>query len=181
MSRIGKSDSQANAEALARRGTTYADEHAASWQVRFNRPSHETRSLRDLVRDLRRAYADEVPSRIHVHETDAGGDPAWSPEFTRYITAGDGATDRRDAGTTEIYVTPFRACLDTMSRATDPSSQKRATLVQLCIVGDASPIEAAMAMGVPAWCAKVVAKDALEVFMRRLSDIRLDLRTERVA
>ena len=53
--------------------------------------------------------------------------------------------------------------------------------MQLCIVGDASPIEAAMAMGVPAWCAKVVAKDALEVFMRRLSDIRLDLRTERVA
>lgn len=178
---IHKSEAQANAEALARRSSTYADEHAASWRVAFERPTHEQRRLRDLVRDLRKAYADEVPSRLHVHETDAGGDPAWSPEFMRYLTASDYATDVRDkASDTEVYLTPFRACMASMEQSPDEATRRRATMVYDVIAGR-GPVEAAMMAGVPEWCAKDVAEKALNVFWRRLSAVRLDLRAEKVA
>jgi hypothetical protein len=145
--------------------------------VKFDRRA-APRDLRDLVRQLRRAYADEVPTRIHVHQTDAGGDPAWSPEFTRYLVASDGATERDD----NVYLTPFRAALAAMRRSSDPTTLNRAVLVARVVLSDHAPAEAAISMGVPDWCAKTVAADALRVFWDRLSDVRLDLhRTETAA
>jgi len=175
-----KSDAQANAEALARRSSTYADEHAASWQVRFNRPSHERRSLRDLVRDLRRAYADEVPSRMHVHDVDGGGTPALSPEFKAYLYGSDTATDRHDDGTTEVFVTAFRAALLAMF-GHSPAMAQRGKLVEAVVITGLGPLDAAIALGVPDWCAKDVAEKSLDIFWKRLSDVKLDLREQPAA
>lgn len=173
MTRIGKSEAQSIAEARSR---TYADDHALSITVKFDRPSHEPRSLREYVRTLRKAYADEVPTRLHSHETDEGGDPAWSPEFTRYLTGSDFTTDRADVGATEVYVTPFRACMAAMTRSSDEATRRRAAIIRHSVMGDSGPVEAAMIEGVPEWCAKIVAREAHAVFWRRLSDVRLDLR-----
>ena len=176
-----KSDAQANAEALARRSSTYADQHAASWQVRFNRPSHERRSLRDLVRDLRRAYADEVPSRMHVHDVDGGGTPALSPEFKAYLMGPDDATDKRDDGTTEILWWPFRTALQKMLAETDAGMVQRARLTEAVVVTGLGPIDAAIALGVPDWAARDVAEKSLEIFWKRLSDVKLYLREQPAA
>jgi len=175
---LGPSDSQANADALARRSATYADEHAKSWEVRFDRPSHEPRDLRELVRCLRRAYADEVPARMHTAQVDAGGTPAYAPEFARYLYGSDFATDQHDEAATETYLTPFRRALASMDVAADEGTRRRAWIVGHVVLGDAGPAEAAMIEGVPEWCAKDVAEKALSVFWRRLSDVRLDLRRE---
>lgn len=149
-----KSDAQANAEALARRSTTYADEHAASWLVRFDRPTHEPTSLRGYVRELRDAYEAEVP-KVHQHAIDGGGTPAYTPRFEAWL-------DGQDDG-------PFRSCLRGMWRAKDIRTQHRARIVYRAIVGGWSAGEAAMSEGVPDWCADTVAFDALRVTWRRYS------------
>lgn len=169
-----KSDAQANAEALARRSATYADEHAVSWDVKFDRRPPD--NLRELVHTLRRAYADEVPTRLHTADVDGGGTPAFAPEFARYLFGSDFATDQADEGASEVYLTPFRRCLAAMDAAGDEATRRRAYIVAHVTVGDSGPVEAAMIEGVPEWCAKLVAQDALSVFWRRLSDVRLDLR-----
>jgi len=177
-----KSDAQANAEALGRdlriheRSATYAAEHASSWQVRFDRPTHEPRTLRELVRALRTAYAEEVPSRLHNRDTDEGGHPAWTPEFTRYLAGADAATDRGDGGTTEVYLTPFRACMAGMMRSSDEATRKRAAIVGHVTITGLGPAEGAMLEGVPEWDAKASAHRALQLYWRRLSGVRLDLR-----
>lgn len=171
---IGASEAQSTAEALSRREATYADEHAASWEVRFDR--QEPHNLRDLVRDLRRCYADEVPTRIHTAEVDAGGTPAYAPEFARYLYGSDFATDQHDEGSAEVYLTPFRRALAAMDGAASEGARRRAYIVGHIVIGDSGPAEAAMIEGVPEWCAKEVAERALRIFWRRLSDVRLDLR-----
>jgi hypothetical protein len=175
-----KSDSQSNAEALARRNATYADEHAASWELRMDRPSREPKSLRGLVAEIRSAYADEMPTRIHVHDVDGGGTPAYSPEFKRYLYGSDFATDRETEGT-ETYLTPFRAALAGMERAQDEGTRRRAAIVGHVTFAAMGPLEAAMIEGVPEWCARDVALRALGVFWRRLSDVRIDLRKSETA
>ena len=178
MTRARISEAQANAEALTRRSSTYADDHAKSWEVRFDR--QPPRSLRQLVRDLRRACADEVPTRIHSRDTDEGGDPAWAPEFTRYITGSDFATDRGDDGSTEVYLTPYRAAIAAMRNGKDEATRRRCAIVEHVVAGS-DPVEAAMIEGVPEWCAKDVAIRALGIFWVRYSDVRLDLRRTETA
>jgi hypothetical protein len=146
------SESQANALALDKRSRTYADEHAKSWEVRFDRPSHEPTSLRGYVRELRDAYEAEVP-RVHSHDIDAGGTPALTPRFEAWL-------DDQDSG-------PFRTMLRGMERGKDERTQRRARIVYHAIVGGFSAGEAAVAEGVPDWCADTVAYDALQVAWRR--------------
>lgn len=164
-----KSDAQANAEAQR----TYADEHARSWQVRMDRPSREPSSLRELVRDLRRAYADEMPTRMHTHDVDGGGTPAYAPEFARHLFGSARGTVAD--GSLEVYLTPFAAALDGMHRAQDEGTRHRAAIVVHVVLTGVGPIEAARMEDVPEWCAKDVATRALSVFWRRLCDVRLDL------
>ena len=159
-----RSEAQANAEALARRSATYADEHAASWQVRFDRPTHEPRSLRGYVNELRDAYEAECPTRLHRHDVDGGGTPAFTAAFALWLWGSPHAIDQE----TGAYITPFRACLAGMQRSPDEASRKRSAIVGRTIIGGVSAVEAAIAEGVPDWCAKVVARDALAVTWRRL-------------
>lgn len=164
----------ANAEALARRSAGYAGEHASSWQRRFDRPSHEPRSLHGYVAELREAYAAEIPSRIHVHDVDAGGTPAFAPAFAAWLYGSPFATD--DTG---AYTAPLRACLAAMGRG-DESSRKRAAVAGRVVLG-AGPVEAAIAEGVPDWCARVVALEALRTTWRRLGHAPLALPKREVA
>lgn len=174
LDRVSESHSRAMREA------PYTEAHRNSYTLKMERTSPPD-TLRELVHDLRKAYADEVPTRLHSHDTDAGGDPAWSPEFTRYLTGSDFSTDRRDEGTTEVYLTPFRACMAGMERSSDESTRRRAAIVGHVTFGNFGPVESAMMEGVPEWCAKIVARDAHSVFWRRLSDVRLDLRQKEPA
>lgn len=165
MTRIArKSDSQANAEALARRSSTYADEHASSWQVRFDRKANEPTGLGGYVKELRAAYADEMPERMHRHDVDGGGTPALSAEMSALLYGSPFATDDED-----FYRYPFRACLQGMTRANSDEMHKRARIAAHVAIGGMSAVEAAITEGVPAWCAKIVATDALRVTWRRLS------------
>lgn len=172
MSRLDRT-SESQARALYER--PYTEAHRNSYTLKMQRTDPPA-TLRDLVRDLRTAYADEVPSRIHSRDTDAGGDPAWSPEFTRYLTGSDFATDTRDEGTTEVYLTPFRACISAMGRSSDEATRRRAAIVGHITFGNFGPVEAAMMEGAPEWDAKSCAQRSLELFWKRLSDVRLDLR-----
>lgn len=151
--RAHKSDSQANAEALARRTATYADEHAASWQVRFDRPTHEPKSLRGYVNELRDAYEAECPSRLHRHDVDGGGTPAFTVAFEAWL-------DGTDRG-------PFRDCIRGMARSGDERTRRRASIVGRLIIGGISAVDAATQDGVPSWCAEIVAYDAVRVAWRR--------------
>ena len=166
--------SEAQSAALAMRDAPYTEANRTSyvWTMQRTDPPAD---LRTVVYQLRKAYADEVPTRIHVHETDAGGDPAWSPEFTRYLTGSDMAVDRKDDGTTEVYTTPFRAALSGMSGIMRPR------IVERVVVAGLGPGDAAKAEGVPDEVAMIVADSILRTFWRRLSAVRLDMRPERVA
>lgn len=164
-----RSEAQANAEALARRSASYADEHAASWQVRFDRPTHEPLSLRGYVRELRDAYEAECPTRLHRHDVDGGGTPAFTAAFSAWLWGSPFAIDQE----TGAWNTPFRACVAGMIRSSDERTRRRAAIAGRAIVGGVTPLEAAIAEGVPSWCAEIVALDALTVTWRRLTSAPL--------
>jgi hypothetical protein len=54
-------------------------------------------------------------------------------------------------------------------------SHKRAAIVQHVTIGAQSPVEAAIAEGVPSWCARLVAEDALRAFLHSMSDMKFHL------
>lgn len=191
------SDAELNARAVANRGRTYAAEHAASMSIAWQRTSHRGKALRDLVRLVRRAASDEVPLRLHEapEHVDAGGAPEMTPAFVQYLDAPQATTERahpfagegracdrcdvlaefhEEPALLAEFRTPYRAALSHLASAGDETSRKRAAIVS-AVAGGQGPAEAAIAAGVPAWCAKVVAADALVVFCDRLSDLRLRL------
>lgn len=171
--------SEAQSTALYQRETPYTEAHRNSWSLKMQRTRPPR--PRELLHLLRQAYADEVPARIHSHDTDGGGDPAWSPEFTRYLTGSDFSTDRNDVGTTEVYATPFRACMASMSRSAHEGTRRRAAIVFRAVVAGDDLSTAAMIEGSPEWDAPACGARALELFWTRLSDIRLDLRQTETA
>lgn len=166
-----KSIAQASAEAMDRRLGTFADENAASLRVRFDRPSHEPKGLRGYVNELRDAYADECPTRMHRHDVDAGGTPAFTAAFEAWLWGSPFTVDE-DSG---AYSTPLRACLAGMQRSADERTRKRAAITGRTIIGGVSATEAAITEGVPEWCAEVVAENALRVTWRRLSSSPMPL------
>jgi hypothetical protein len=58
------------------------------------------------------------------------------------------------------------------------AEHRRAAVVSHVSIGSQGPVEAAMAEGVPAWCAKVVAEDALRSFLRSMTDLRLHVQRQ---
>lgn len=131
MTRIDrKSEAQANADALVRRTSTFATEHAVSWQVRMDRPSHEPTTLRGYVNELRDAYAAEVPARIHVHSLDGGGTPAFSRAMELFLFAPDDGTDSEDN-----YRAPTRAALRAMRCSPDEATRMDEAIVRRVVCG----------------------------------------------
>jgi hypothetical protein len=176
---IGKSDAQSNAEALAARGLPYTAASQVSFRLKWDWHRREPRDLREAVRMARQAYQEEVP--VKLHDTDIGpdGTPRMSARAEGYIFGSPTASDapRDEPALVSYYLAPFRATLSGMERG-DEATRKRAAVVSHITIGSQGPQEAAISEGVPAWCAKLVAYDALSAFLRRLTDVKLDLRRE---
>jgi hypothetical protein len=176
------SDSQANAEALARRERTYSEASGVSFRVNWDWHNREPRDLREAVRMARQAYADEVPARLHSHDLADDGTPKMTPQAEGYIFGSETAGEERRTPdeappALDFYRTPFRACLANLER----SSPRRAAIVSHVTIGSLSPVEAAMREGVPTWCAKEVAESTLRAFLRNLTDVKVHLPREDAA
>lgn len=185
---IGPSEaqSQANAEALARRGSPYTAASEVSFRVQWDHHRREPEDLRDCVRQARRAYSDEVPSKLHSGaELAQDGTPKMTAKAEGYIFGSDPQADDavRNAETGErdlmgYHFTPFRAALDRMAHGAEPE-RKRAAIVSHVTIGSQGAQEAAIKEGVPSWCAKLVAEDALRGFLRSMTDIAIHARRQR--
>lgn len=174
----GISEAQANAEALARRSAPYAQASATSFRVAWDWHKREPADLREAVRMVRKAYQDEVPTKLHEAAIGDDGTPRMTPRAEGYIFGSETADDAgRDPETGQrdmigYYRSPFRARLAEMGRG-DSASQKRSAIVSHVTIGQMGPVDAAVLEGVPQWCAKVVAEDAIRAFLRSLSDIKV--------
>ena len=179
----GKSDSQANADALERRAAPFAPENRTSAGMAYDwRRRQAPRDLRDAVRLVRKAYQDEVPTKLHESGLADDGTPAMTAKAEAYIF---GSATWTDAGKGEsplvsYFLTPFRATLDGMERHPSESTRKRAAIVRHVTIGSQAPEQAALIEGVPSWCSRLVAFDALTTFLRCLSDVKVNV-TEAVA
>ena len=187
MSITSKSEAQANAEALHRRSAPYTDAQRASVRVQWDIRNREPQTLRDAVRAVRRAYSDEVPTKLHEgpDSIGEGGTPKMTPRAEGYLFGDPRADDAaRDPETGErdlvgYHHAPFRARLADMEQG-NLTDRKRAAIVRHVAIGSRNPADSAQAEGVPLWCAKVVAEDALRVFLRGLSDLRVHAPLENV-
>ena len=171
------SESQINADTLANRGRTYADSNAVSFRMSWDANRRVPRDLRDAVRLIRRAYQDEVPTKLHESGLADDGTPKMTAKAEAYIFGSPTWTDAGKGETplVSFYVTPFRATLDEMERHHAESVRKRAAIVRHVTIGSQSPDQAAITEGVPAWCSRDVAFDALATFLRMLSDMRVNV------
>ena len=178
-----RSDSQANAEALQRRERTYSAASDASFRVAWDWHRREPKDLREAVRMVRKAYADEVPTKLHEHQIGEGGTPQMTAAAVRYLDS-PGATDAGrptegvDAPLVSHYLTPFKAALDRLSHGA-PAERRRAAIVSHITIGSQSPVDAALAERAHPLDAKLVAEDALRSFLRTLSDLRVDIAPDR--
>lgn len=177
MSRAGrwKSEAQSNAEALAQRGRTYADPNAQSFRFAWDANRRGPRDLRHAVELVRRAYRDEVPTKLHEQGLADDGTPAMTAKAEAYIFGSPTWTDagKGDAPLVSFYLTPFRATLSDMEKAREPHTRRRAKIVSHVAFG-MEPIQAATTEGAHPLDAKLVVFDALSSFLRRLSDVRVD-------
>lgn len=193
------SDSQANAEALARRDAPWTATSAQSFAVAWDWRKRAPRSLGEAVTMVRALYAAEVPTKLHEAAIGEDGTPRMTPRAEGYIF-GDPRSD--DAGRWEEpltddagqpvkgddgkpvmvtrrdpighYHAPFRARLAGMEHGGE-LDRHRAAIVSHVTIGSQGPVQAAMAESVPQWCAKLVAEDALFAFLHGMSDLRLHL------
>lgn len=199
---IGPSDAQANAEALYRRDHTWTAPSAESVRVAWDWRKRQPRSLRDAVNMVRRLYAAEVPPKLHEGPDSIGpdGTPRMTARAEGYIfgsTSSDDAATWVDEETGErqrdpigYYHAPFRARLAEMlgnhgnhAKGYECTSvdHRRGAIVQHIALGQQAPTEAAIAEGVPSWCARLVAEDALRAFLHSMSDMKLHLPNHPVA
>jgi hypothetical protein len=172
VSRRHISEPQANAEALARRGSPYATEHGTSAYRQADYRRRLPRNLREAVRAVRAAYADEVPTKLHEGPDSIGedGTPKMTARATGYIFGNPQASDGDEPVT--WYHSPFRATLSMMANG-DESRRRHAAIVSHVTIGGQSPVEAAMAEGVPSWCAGLVGEFALTAFLNSLSGMKV--------
>ena len=175
----GISEAQSNALALERRSAPYSESSGQSFTVAWNYHNREPKDLREAVRMVRAAYADEVPGRMHNRDIADDGTPRMTPQAEGYIFGSDtSGTERRVEGeplpALDYYRTPFRAALEHLRR----SSPKRAAIVSHVAIGSQEGGAAAITEGVPAWCAKLVAEDTLRAFLRNLTDVKVHLPKE---
>lgn len=174
---IGPSEAQSNAEALARRSSPYTLPHETSVRLAWG-GTRDPDNLREAVRRVRRMYADEVPDRLHEAALGDDGTPRMTARAVGYIMGdhrGDDAGTDPETGQRDLlgyYHAPFRAALANLEHGSE-SERKRAAIVSHITIGSQGPREAAIAEGVPSWCAKDVAELVLRGFLRSVSDVRV--------
>lgn len=177
---IGPSESQAaaNAQVVYRREREWSIPHDASVRVSMDFRQRIPDDLRGLVRAARRAYEDEVPTKLHDAQIGEGGTPQLTERFVGYLDR-PGATDAPpgERPLASYHLTPFRATLDRMEKG-DVHRKRRAAIVRHITIGGQEPATAAIMEQAHPLDARLVAEDALRVFLNGMSDVKLDLRTE---
>lgn len=156
----GPSEAQANAEALARRDTPYTAASGQSFRTKWDWRQREPETLREAVRAIRQAYADEVPPKLHegYDSIGEGGTPKMTARAEGYLFGSPTSDDAsRDAETGErdavgYYHSPFRARLADMSRGNE-TDRKVAAIVAHIAIGGQGVKQAAITEGVPSWLA----------------------------
>lgn len=181
-----KSEAQGNAEALARRSASYADEHARSWQVRFGTPTHElsTRALLVRLGEARRA---ETPMKLHEgpDHVDGGGTPAMTPAFLGYLDSGaTGILERQPKTDTQgrpldpvivgTYRKPLAAAIESMERCSGRIAWWSRIVHRIIEYGE-EPASAAIAEGSHQYEAKRTANEALAECYRRITPDKMAL------
>ena len=169
----GISEAQANALALERRSAPYSASSGQSFTVAWNYHNRTPTTLSEAVNMIRQAYADEVPLRLHegYDSIGEGGTPQMHQRFVSYLDDAD------DAGTTrgealDFMKTPFRGTLASY----EPNRRR---VIEAVAIGSKGPVQAVVAEGVPAWCARIVAEDTLFGFLRNLSDVKVAIAKRR--
>jgi hypothetical protein len=181
---VGPSEAQANAEALTRRGLPYSSASETSFTLKWDWHRREPKDLREAVRQVRAAFANEVPAKLHEgpDSIGEGGTPRMTPQAEGYIFGSPQSSDRSDPDQLVSYFrSPFRAALANMSQSSAESERRRAAIVSHVTLGSRGPKEAAIEEGVPSWCAPLVAEDALRSFLRSLTDLKLHVANEGAA
>lgn len=179
------SEAQSNAEALARRSHTYADEHASSWQVRFGEPTHSL-STKALLARLTENLEAETPVKLHEgpDHIDAGGVPAMTAAFLGHLDSRPNSTVQRpdrDAILAGTYRRPMAAAIDSMLRCTGKVAWWGRIVARVLYAGEA-PIVAAIAEGSHQYEAGRTANEALAEAYRRWTPDKMNLRrTENAA
>lgn len=197
---IGPSDAQANAEALVRRSSPYTAASEASLRVAWDWRQRDPVDLREAVRMVRRAYADEVPEKLHdgPDAIGEGGTPRFASRAEGYLFGDARASDAHigrcicadpkaehdddcprhplNQPLVSYYHTPFRATLDRFVGGGD-KHRLYGRIVSAVTIGQQGPQDAAIAAGVrPSCVAKDVAEDAIRTFLRSLTDLKLHIR-----
>ena len=188
MSRRYKSEAQSNAEALARRSAPWGSDNHATVSVAWDYRRREPTDLRDAVRQARRAYADEIPTKLHDGPDAIGpdGTPRFAARAEGYIFGSPTSSDaKRDPETGEwdavsYYHAPFRATLERF-RSGDACRQRQGRIVEHITIGQQGASAAATAEGAHPLDANHVAELALRQFLRSLSDMKVDLSRVRIA
>lgn len=165
--------SEAQSRALAQRDAPYTAASETSFRVRWDWSRREPTDLREAVRMVQRAYAEEVPPKLHEGPDSIGpdGTPKMTARAEGYIFGSPGANDDPDAGMS-YYRSPFRAALTGMAKGHE-TERRYAAIVSHVAIGGQSPHAAAVREAVPRWCAVIVAEHALRAFLRGLSDMRV--------
>ena len=177
----GPSEAQTNAEALARRESPYTAAHAVSVSLAWDYRARQPNDLRDAERMVRRAYADEIPTKLHEgpDSIGEGGTPKMTARAEGYLFGHADSSDARRNPTTgepdliSYYHAPFRATLDAMAHSSRESHRRHAAIVSHVTIGQQTAVQAAIAEGVPSWCAGTVAERALRGFLAQLSDVKI--------
>lgn len=183
---LGPSEAQANAEALARRERTYSAASEASFTVNWDWHRREPRDLREATRMVQRAYADEVPTKLHDHDIGPDGTPRMAAKAEGYIFGNPSADDAgKDPETGQrdlmgYHYTPFRATLDRFEHGNE-TDKHIAAIVSHVTIGGQGPKQAAIAEGIPSWAAGFVVEPALRAFLRSMTDLRLHPPREDIA
>jgi len=145
-----------------------------TWSYDYHRREPET--LREAVHRIQRAYADEVPTKLHDAQIGDDGTPKMTARAEGYIFGNASADDapKGEAPLVAYYLTPFRATLATMEGA-DEASRRRARIVQHITFGGMRPVEAALTEGAHRLDAKLVVFDALCSFLRSMTDMKVNV------
>lgn len=111
---------------------------------------------------------------LGAHSVGDDGNPRFAPETDAYIFGRPDALEHDEPGAIIRYrLLPFRATLAIFTRG-DEKMRHQAAIVRRVTAGEQGPMDAAMAEGVPSWCAKDVAEQTLRLFLTIMSEVAVD-------
>lgn len=150
----------------------YETAHRRSIGEQWDASKRIPRDLGAAVHQARVAWASEIPRALTEGPASVGddGNPKFTVVATQFIFGSPNHVEATDDPLLGFRTTPFRAALASFASG-DEGMQKRGEIVRRITAGGQSAAQAAIAEGVPSWCAKIVAEDALRSVLGRVSDL----------